>query len=80
MTDNSECEHEWEYMIEKLQNLAYVRIAQGISGLSFEAMLLYLSKSPDEIQKEIDGVCENSGMTLDQLVDYAKARIRLKKG
>jgi hypothetical protein len=66
-------------MIEKLQNLAYVRIAQGVSGLSFEAMLSYLYKSPEEIQKEIDGVCENSGFTLEQLVEHAKTKLKLSK-
>jgi len=66
-------------VLELCKDLAQVRLAQGIGGLSFEAMLSYLSKTPTDLLKEIDGVCKNSGMSLEQLKEHAKRVIELRQ-
>lgn len=67
---------EWERMIELVRDLAKVRIAQGIGGLSFESLLSYLSDR-GKIKISIDGVCESSGKSLNELKELANKRMEV---
>jgi hypothetical protein len=62
--------------IDPLKDLAKVRLAQGVSGLSFESMLNYISH-PEKVTTAIEGVCKTSGKTLEQLKELADKRIEL---
>jgi len=54
-----------------------IRIVQGISGVSFLAMLTYLSH-PFEVENEIAALCVVSGKSIEQLREVADTNIRLE--
>jgi hypothetical protein len=62
--------------LQNLEDLAYVRIAQGIYSLSFRSMLKYVQE-PDTVSKSIAGVMTASEMSLRQLRDLAKERMKM---
>ena len=68
---------ERERVLNLYKDFVKVRIAQGISGVSFCSMLTYLSH-PSDVENEISALCAVSGKSIEQLREIAETRIKLE--